>query len=1249
MPVWPETDGRQGCDTEAAAPFLRDQKPSESAFFLLTMIRCLSLILALALPLAAQNDNAAAADSSKAGSGTMPEPVMLWDFEEGKDPGPREPAYAGFAVGNRARRFAGKGRESALFLADEKELRFGLGETLTIEAWVMPAGSGTPYLIGKGRLGSREFGSNNQNYAVRLQHGKGGTHLGFLFHSADAPGSKGTWHRWWSKEVLPEGGWHHVVVSYTFGQPKSLKALIDGRDSEGTWDMGGATDRAPVTDGDTLVIGSGSSLEQAHSYEGWMDRLAIYRGKVDWKTLQGRYQFTPPPPAITAAEVPKGEVLVQLAEEGMVAANAWPAQPPQVGETYREQVFGFFEVPQKYVESGVRGDRHVPFLLRAAATVHLPKGRHRLLLRARGSSHLYVDGKRLLSTPFPPNDSDGHHKVADQAKYLDLGPDFRFAPPGNREETCELDSSGKPMFVVLESLVGSYVGKSVRRPELGETVVAISLQGSQTWQLLSPGQRQVPYNDAGWVAYERERSAHYEKLNAQRRAEKRAQWQPYWDKRREAAKQYLASSREIKPPALPKAFPAINPIDHFIAERILAQSREVAPEGGLDYHRQIAPLLEARCLECHRGNKAKGDLRLDRREHAFRGGESDGPAIVPGKPNQSALIARVKSADPDLVMPPKGKPLTRDEVALLEQWIAQGARWPQSAPESLALLPPSDDLTFLRRSMLDVLGVVPSLDEIAAFRANPDRRAWIEKLLTDPRWADHWMGYWQDVLAENPNILNPTLNNTGPFRWWLYESLQDNKPMDLMVTELLRMGGSERLGGPAGFATASQNDVPMAAKGTIISAAFLGVEMKCARCHDAPTHQSLQRDLFELAAMLSAKEVEVPKTSSVPMDKLHAGGRKPLISVTLQPGTKVKPRWPFAQFCDESQSALAEFPDQPRDALAALITAPQNQRFAQVMANRIWARIMGRGIVEPVEDWEKGEPSHPQLLAWLGREWVASGYDLKHLVRLILNSAAYQRQSDPALKKASPLFVNPAPKRLEAEQIVDSLFAATGKPLVTEELCLDIDNTRDLKNSINLGRARRSWMLSSTSNERDRPSLALPRIQALSDLLSAFGWRGSRQDPISRRDEDPNVLQPAILSNGTVGVWLTGLSEDHGLLPTLLREQPLDAMLDEVFLRLLTRKPTAQERDALSAYLKPGFEGRVIANPPNPTSSTRVREKYVSWSNHLDGEATLVRQRQEEAARRGDPPTNRLNAEWRQRMEDVLWSLLNSPEWVYAR
>jgi hypothetical protein len=557
---------------------------------------------------------------------------------------------------------------------------------------------------------------------------------------------------------------------------------------------------------------------------------------------------------------------------------------------------------------------------------------------------------------------------------------------------------------------------------------------------------------------------------------------------------------------------------------------------------------------------------------------------------------------------------------------------------------------------LDTVGVVPTLAEIDAFTkdTSKDKRPKaIDRLLKDPRWADHWMGYWQDVLAENPNMLNPTLNNTGPFRWWIYESLLDNKPMDLFVTELLRMKGSERYGGPAGFAMASQNDVPMAAKGTIVSTAFLGVEMKCARCHDSPANISTQQDLFELAGMLGSKTLEVPVTSSVAADKLSAGGRKPLIQVTLKPGTKVEPKWPFDEFCAEELGAkLAEDAKDTRDRLAALVTAPQNERFAQVITNRIWKRFMGRGIVEPVDDWEKGKPSHPEMLRWLSREFVRGGYDVKHLARIILNSHAYQRATDTTLKETSPLFASPAPRRLAAEQIVDSLFAATGKPFSLEEVSLDIDGRREMNSSISLGQPRRSWMLTSTSNERDRPSLSLPRIQAVCDVLSAFGWRGARQDPTSVRETSPNALQPAIMSNGTVSVWLTRLSDDHGITQLALQDQSVEQLVDTLYLRVLTRKPTAEERTRCIEHLKVGFESRVtdhesrITNPS--TSSERRPAKYVSWSNHLDPEATLVRQEQEIEARKGEPPTSKLDAAWRGRLEDVLWALLNAPEWVFA-
>ncbi|MBL9181626.1 MAG: LamG domain-containing protein, partial [Verrucomicrobiaceae bacterium] len=399
----------------------------------------------------AQNDSGGNDASDKPASA----PVMQWRFDDGTEPGPRSPTYPGFSETNKARKFDVK---SPIKVADSPELRFGLNETITLEAWVKVAdASGTPYIIGKGRLGTKEFGANNQNYAFRLQHGKEGSQIGFLFRSADVPDKKGDWHRWWSKDTVPTAGWHHVAVTYTYGKPKSIKGFIDGRETDGTWDMGGATDRAPVTDGDAVVIGNGSTMAESHAFEGWLDDVAIYRGPIDTDALKAKYQFIPPPPPVAKKDVPAGRVLVQLAEEGMPDANAWPSEPPKVGETYTEDVFGFLDVPQKYVETGVRGDRHVPFLLRAAASVTFPKGKHRLLLRARGATNLYIDGKSMLKTPFPPKDSDGHHLVADQKDYLDLGPDFRFVPPGNRESWCEFEGTGKPQFIVLETLVGSYV------------------------------------------------------------------------------------------------------------------------------------------------------------------------------------------------------------------------------------------------------------------------------------------------------------------------------------------------------------------------------------------------------------------------------------------------------------------------------------------------------------------------------------------------------------------------------------------------------------------------------------------------------------------------------------------------------------------------------------------------------------------------------------------------------------------------
>ncbi|MBI4626805.1 MAG: DUF1553 domain-containing protein [Verrucomicrobia bacterium] len=965
---------------------------------------------------------------------------------------------------------------------------------------------------------------------------------------------------------------------------------------------------------------------------------------------------------LVVAAPPPGQVLVEVCEDGIPKNGAWPERATAT-ETYLEDLFGLFELPQKYVSTGVRGDRAFPALVRATAHVTLPAGRHRLLLRSRGAARLLIDGKKLLETPFDqPRQfavgNAGELPVEEQDTFLDLGPGYRFAPPGNREAWGEFEfSAGAGVDVVLETRLGGIEPKSKKpfRPELGETVVAVSLEGTREWRVLSPGSRQLRYTDADWAAYEAERRTRLDAMNTAARAARRAENAAYWDRRREAARAWLARTAEVAVPALPKGFPGHNAIDRFLAARIAQVSADYEPikqRGGVDFFREIRPILEAKCFNCHQGGKVKGGLRLDQRASALHGGENDGPAVVPGQPGRSALFQRITSEDPEEVMPAKGDPLSAAERALVRRWIEEGAAWPDFPAGSFTLTALSDDLTFLRRVMLDTVGLTPGEAEIAAFLADrpADRRTrLIDRLLADPRGADHGMGYWLDVLAENPNLINPTLNNTGPFRWWLYESLLDNKPLDLFVTELIRLEGSERFGGPAGFGVATQNDVPLAAKGIILSSAFLGVEMKCARCHDAPTHTAKQKELFQLAAMLQTKPLKVPATSSVPLDHLRLGGREPLIEVTLPPGTTVAPAWPFARFCDEQTVAsIAERPDDSRDRLAALITAPQNERFAQVMVNRVWERFMGRGLVETVGDWEKSTPTHPELLHWLAREFVRSGYDQKAIARLILTSHAYQRSADPQLIATGPLFTAPAPRRISAEQLVDSLFAATGKPFALEAVNLDVDSVRTIDNALDLGRARRAWMLASTSNERDRPSLTLPRIQAVAEVLEVFGWRGARPDPAPGvREVAANVLQPALLSNGTMMIWLTRLSDDHGLTEFALEDQPIERFVDRLFVRLLTRHPSAQEKQIYTDTLRPGYAARIVAAPAAGAAVPPARRRFVAWSNHMKSAANTLRLEEEAAARRGDPPTARLAADWRRRFEDVVWALLNAPEWTH--
>ncbi len=566
--------------------------------------------------------------------------------------------------------------------------------------------------------------------------------------------------------------------------------------------------------------------------------------------------------------------------------------------------------------------------------------------------------------------------------------------------------------------------------------------------------------------------------------------------------------------------------------------------------------------------------------------------------------------------------------------------------------PLTADLDFLRRLSLDTIGVIPSGDEIRAYLTQPAarRRAMaIERLLGNPGWADNWVSYWQDVLAENPGILKPDLNNTGPFRYWIHQSFADGVTFDRFVYELVQMEGSVHQGAPAAFAQASLNDAPMAAKADILGQAFLGVKLGCARCHDAPFHPFKQKDLFSMAAMLNGKAMKLPVTSTVP---LVESGRRPAVQITLKAGESIEPGWAFADLVkhDETGALPGEGKTETRRSLAALMMSPRNERFAQVVVNRVWKRYMGVGFVEPVDDWARTKASHPELMQYLSREFVMSGYDLKRLARLIFSSHAYQRRPiellpDSQMSTASRLFTGPIRRKMTAEQLVDSLHVAVGKKFECEDLNLNPAGDRAPAQFLNMGKPTRAWQLTALSNERDRPALALPIAQALVDVMTAYGWRQSRQSPSTTRDDGSSPMQTLVVANGVLGTRVVRLSDDSAFTELALRDQPLDKLIGEAFLRILSRPATAAETRTFSALLTPVYASRKVAGALSNYSELKS-DNRVSWSNHLSAEATLIRMEEERKMRMGAEPTKRLTKDFRERFEDTIWAMVNSPEFV---
>jgi len=1236
-------------------------------------MRCSALMIAVTCGLLLQTARA-----------EEPSLVARWDFGSEETsrlepvggvhrdvPGPRPPLYPDFEVDNTAVKLDGQG--ARLVFADpgkQSPFDFTNGDTITLEAWVQVDSIRTGenvYVVSKGRTYAPGFARDNQNWALRLREQRGKACVSFLFATKREQGDAADshWHRWTTNDGFTPGrGWHHIAVSYKFGKPDSIRAWIDGKPQPGKWDMGGPTDKPPIVDDDAIWIGSSMGGSSGNSFRGTLDAIAIYRQAFGDDVMAKRFRRVgeepkpKPQPEVMPllGELPQGRVVAYL-HQNLPEHTRWLNDDetlPQPSLTWETDWFLLDRLPVRYDSWGIRDGWQAPVLLRLAADVQLEPGVRSFLLRARGLGRLWVDGKLVARTKPLTSSPNGEEDITPVAE--PPLPGMRRAEHRQQEVWGEAEITGKgPTRVVLELMIG---GKRFR-PDPGETLVAVKSPDGKLLELLTPAggsHPHTPLTDDAVTAALAEQEQQLDTLETQLRREAAASQNAFWQRRHEAARQWASQQ-----PAPSVPGDAAHPVDAFLAakvKRALAESAKSSLDEAQHFHTKVLPILRDQCFRCH-GDKENGGLRLNTREAAIAGGDSGLAAIEPGKPDESELIRRLLSDDPDDRMPPGGAPLPADQIATITEWVKAGAPWPAPpvTPEDVQAPPVLDDAAFLRRVTLDTIGLPPSEQELRDFLADtsPDKRQRaIDRLLADERWADHWTSYWQDVLAENPTLINSSLNTTGPFRWFLYDSLRDNKPFDRMVTELILLRGGAHDGGSAGFGIAGDNDAPLAAKGQIVASAFLGVELQCARCHDSPYHSTKQRDLYALAAMFARKPVTVPATSRVPAAFFEAKARESLIKVSLNPDEAIQPEWPFAELLgvDASQvpDDLMQSPKDTREKLAALITAPQNERFAQVVVNRIWQRLMGAGIVEPADDWEGRLASHPELLKWLANELVTHDYDLKHIARLILTSETYQRAPVVGNRAATPdlrFFVGPERRRLTAEQIVDSLHAAAGRAMDIEELTFDPDGRRSVSNRLTLGVPRRAWMLANLANERDRPSLNLPKARAIADVLLAFGWSGARQNPRTLRETDPNVLQPGVMQNSIASVWLTRAAKDTELAQIAVEAKSPQELVDRIYLRYLSRLPNKDERAMLAEALAEGFNERLVpADQIRPVQQLEPLPR-ITWSNHLSPESNAIALKLEEQARKGPPADPRLRDSWREVYEDVVWSVANLGEFVW--
>ena len=549
---------------------------------------------------------------------------------------------------------------------------------------------------------------------------------------------------------------------------------------------------------------------------------------------------------------------------------------------------------------------------------------------------------------------------------------------------------------------------------------------------------------------------------------------------------------------------------------------------------------------------------------------------------------------------------------------------------------PSTDEQFLRRIYLDAAGRVPTAAEATTFLASnaPDKRAkLIDELLYSSGYTMQMFNWMADLLRVKDTFAKAVPAFT--FEDWLKARLSAGTPWDKLVSEMITADGRLSDNGATGFMLFDA-EMPLDGVSNLMTT-FLGTNMACAQCHDHPLAEWKQRDFYQMAAFFGATDgkdeaigsaikkavradASLPKAATLKIEQMNTFRMEDSDKQKLtfpkdykykdaKAGDPVTPAliaWSKGEKSLPVYNVNTKNPSQLRDEFARWLTSPQNPRFATNIANRIWKKAFGLGVIEPVNDIDDlAEASSPELMAHLTFVMKAAKFDLREVQRVIYNSKTYQASASatPDLDKAKYLFNGPLVRRLSAEQVWDSLIVTAvgtyadnvllrrGDDLKAMALPAGKVTLAEIKNAVDRTKAAfsgsgkagpkkvggGSTMGLANGYDGDKPvsrfSLMLARASELpqpspeTHFLRLWG-QGDRllADSATNDGSVPQVLQ---MMNGSVGKLVADVRS--AAVMDAMKEKAPDAQVTSLYLSYLSRKPTAKELGAASQSLADGL------------------------------------------------------------------------------